>query len=399
MKMHPLLRRLIREPLEWVMLPVLLLAAIVARAWPKTIDIGLGPEPMINNVYHKQALQARGYSAETFVTSLYFITQSFDRKLVFSNRLQSVLFSIFFGAFLFSIFRYRCLYLYFNGGPLRETYRLWRLEPFLLNIAGVKTVVMAYGSDVQDLKFCPNLLFKHAMARDYPGQRLRRRVIFDRIDLWVSKATHVVGGCDWVDYLHYWDTLMLAHFSIDMEKWEVSRLPRTDGAIRVFHAPNHRNVKGTDFFVRVVEELRMEGVPIELQILQGVPNETVRQAMQDADIVADQLVIGWYAMFAIEAMAMAKPVLCYLREDIVDLYTDAGLIEPDEIPILSCRPRALKDMLRDLVANRQKLTDHGLRGRAFVEKHHSTESVGAVFEQINRSIGLLPRLQNPAGGK
>ena len=44
-------------------------------------------------------------------------------------------------------------------------------------------------------------------------------------------------------------------------------------------------------------------------------NEEVIKLIQRADLVIDQLVIGWYAMFAIEAMSLGKPVICNLRSD------------------------------------------------------------------------------------
>jgi hypothetical protein len=112
--------------------------------------------------------------------------------------------------------------------------------------------------------------------------------------------------------------------------------------------------------------------------------------MAAADIVVDQLIVGWYAMFAIEAMAMEKPVLCYLRQDLMELFVTSGLVAADEIPILNCSPLTIKETLRSLVLNRDELPDIGKRSRAYVMKHHSIQVVGKVFDEINRSIGLKP---------
>ena len=120
--------------------------------------------------------------------------------------------------------------------------------------------------------------------------------------------------------------------------------------------------------------------------------------MRSADVVADQLVIGWYAMFAMEAMALGKPVLCYLREDLKRFYIDAGLVHPGEIPIVECSPTDVKEVIKGLVMHREALGEIGRRSRAFIEKHHSLESVGAIFSAINRSIGLKPEGQNPSTG-
>lgn len=383
------LARLVIEALQ---LPALFVLAPLTRLAHRRIDVGLGPIPMINNVYHKQALLQQGYSAETFVDSLYFITDEFDRKFIPRSRILRLLVKISNVTFLAALLRYRCLYLYFVGGPLGATVLLWRFEPLLLRIAGIRTVVMPYGADVQDLTRTPNLLFRHAMACDYPWFRFVRRLTAAKIDLWTGRANHVISGCDWVDYMYFWHTLMLAHFSINTRLWNPASTSSQPPLrpFRVLHAPNHKKIKGSEFFVKAVEELRAEGRNVELVLVQKRPNDEIRALMADVDVVADQLIIGWYAMFAIEAMAMAKPVLCYLREDLKRLYVNAGLVGESEIPLVQCTPTTVKDTLRTLMDDRQALNEAGRRGPEYVRRHHSTESVGKVFAAINRSIGLMP---------
>jgi len=383
-----------RGIVEFLIFPVLILVAGISRLFRRRVDVGLGPEPLVNNVYHKRALAKYGYTAETFVTSLYFITQDFDYKFVYRNPFVRLFAPM--AIFCWALFRFKCLYIYFNGGALYNTVWLWRFEPFLLRLAGVGVVVMPYGSDVQCLDRCPNLLFRHVMAQDYPGQRHRQRIIKRKIDLWSAKASHVIAGCDWVDYLHYWDTLMLAHFSIDTEIWSAAKDGGEDSAhgsvrpLRVLHAPNHRQIKGSGYILRAVEELKAEGVPIDLVLAERLPNEKIRELMRGVDVVADQLIIGWYAMFALEAMSLGKPVLCYLRNDLKQLYINAGLVADDGIPIINCTPSTIKDTLRRLAADRASLHDIGRQGREFVEKHHSLKAIGETFDRINRSLGVIP---------
>jgi glycosyltransferase involved in cell wall biosynthesis len=237
------------------------------------------------------------------------------------------------------------------------------------------------------------------MAVDYPEHRFRRKRIASKIDLWTKYADHVISGCEWVDYMYYWDTLMLAHFSIDTDIWKPAEphetpSPARVGKLKILHAPNHRAIKGTQYFLDAVEELRKEGLEIELNLLERVPNEEVKRAMASVDLVADQLIIGWYAMFALEGMAMEKPVLCYLREDLKELYVASGLIAADEIPIIDCSPATVKESIRNLALHRDKLPEIGKRSREYVIKHHSTQAVGRIFDDINRRIGLEPSRKN-----
>ena len=393
--------RLVGQPLtrtvKWIValgfLVICWPIALISRLVPKRFDIGLGPEPLINNIYHKRALESHGYTAETFVDQVWFITSDFDYRgdLKFGGLLALIRP---YALCVRALFRYRCLYIYFNGGPLMSAPLAWRAEPSLLRVAGVRVVVMPYGGDVQVMSRSKNLPFRHAKAVDYPESRFRERRVEQQIDLWTTHADHVISGVEWVDYMYFWDTLMLGHFSIDPDSWESAATPRpVDGTLRIFHAPNHRAIKGSDHFIRAVEELRAEGVDVELVMRERVPNEVIRQTMGEVDAVADQLIVGWYAMFALEAMAMGKPVLCYLRKDLLDLYEAEGLLGHGEMPILNCDPLSVKETIRSLAADRSQLAGIAERGKAYVRKHHSIEAIGGVFDRINREVGIAPSKQ------
>jgi glycosyltransferase involved in cell wall biosynthesis len=391
------LRHIALLGLEAVLFGPTVIFAMIARCIPKSFDVGLGPEPIVSYVYHKKALEGQGYSAQTFVQDIYHITDAFDVRadLIFRGFL-SMLRKFYLFALVVS--RYRCLYTSFKGGPLGSTVVLWRIEPLLYRIARVKMVILPYGADVQVLTRSPNLLYKHAMGQDYPGQRSMRRLVASKIDLWTRNADHIIGGCEWVDYMFHWDTVMLSHFSIDTEQWKpdpnVARRTTTDHRDRekltILHAPNHKALKGTNYFKNAVDELKEEGFSVELKVAEKVPNLQIKTLMQSVDLVADQLVIGWYAMFAIEAMATGKPVLCYLRQDLKQFYVNAGLIATDEIPIIECSPVTVKEVIKRILCEKEVLGDIGKRSRAFVEKHHSLESVGKIFLMINRSMGIMP---------
>jgi glycosyltransferase involved in cell wall biosynthesis len=364
---------------------------LISRYLKRDIDVGLGPLPLINNVYHKTALTQAGFSAETFVSKTFFITDEFDLDLTKWHK--SKFLKPFIPYFLFCrvLFRYRVLFLYFNGGPfIFKEYFLHALEPIFYRLAKIKIVVMPYGGDIQVLTRCKNLYFRHAAVSDYP--KFWRNYALNRknIERWTWYAHWVIGSGDNVDYMFHWDSLMLGHFSIDTERWKPVERKRNGESLklRILHAPNHKMIKGTDALVTAVEQLKSEGLDLELILLQGVPNSEIRIAMEDADLVADQFVMGWYAMFAIEAMAMAKPVLCYLREDLFELYIKAGLVSEDEMPLINTELFDIASKIRWAYDNREELRAIGKEGREFVEKYHSTEYVGRVFAQILNELGI-----------
>lgn len=389
---------------NWPLIPVLLelaavfllpVLALIARFRDKPIDVGIGPECLINNRYHKRALIAAGYTAETFVNGLTHVTKDFDHIF---DRKKSVFFAIVnqIRIFWLSASRYRALYIYFTGCPFNPSYVLWKMEPFFYYLSGTRIVVMPYGQDIQDFTRGPNLPLKHATTVDYPYQNRRRHWVADRIDLWTRHADHIISGCDWVDYMQHWDSLLPAHFAIDamdvlsrVAPVLVSSSRLADGErIRIVHTPNHRTIKGTRHILAAVEQLQQEGLPLDLVVVEAASNQAVLEQIAQADLVIDQLVIGWYAMVAIEAMTMGKPVICFIRPDLRSLYEATGVLQADELPLISATPSSLVDLLRGLVLDRDALRRAGARGPAFVARHHSIKRMGAVFSSINQSLGL-----------
>ena len=367
----------------------LLLLAVVARFWPKPVEIGIGPTPIINSIYHKQALAAFGHSAETFVDTLWYYSFGHDYVPTLLMHGPARAFAPYWLAAR-TFFRYRTLYTYFDGGPLRSTCWLCFFEPVLLKMAGVKTVLLAFGADVADLTRSPDRYFVHAMAQDYPAHRFLRRRIARKIDVWTNWADHIVSGVDWVWYMPYWDSLTLGHFAIDTDKVRpvAAKLAAATGPLRILHAPNHRALKGSSFLIAAVEELIAEGFEVELKLVEKRPNAEILAAIGNADLVVDQLIIGWYAMFALEAMSMSTACICYINPELEKLYIRAGLLSPDEIPLISATPETIKETLRQLCQDRSKLNKAASRGRDYVEKHHSLTAIGQLFHDIQ--IQLYP---------
>jgi glycosyltransferase involved in cell wall biosynthesis len=100
-------------------------------------------------------------------------------------------------------------------------------------------------------------------------------------------------------------------------------------------------------------------------------------------VVVDQLRIGWYGMFAIESMALAKPVVVHLDEEAAAETEEAfGL----ELPLIRASEGNLADVLAGLVEVRESLPELGRRSRAYVEHVHAhtkvARSVLEIYERV-----------------
>jgi glycosyltransferase involved in cell wall biosynthesis len=356
-----------------------------------------GTIPMINMKYHSLAMRRLGYESTTVVDNVYAIHSRGDydvstvelvEQFPFLKRLPRGLRRILepYVTFAWALRNFDVFTIYATGRILRRTPLRYR-ELQLLHRAGKKVVLLAYGADVQVMSRFRGLPHKHATCMDYPGFTRHEAETLRDMEYSIAHADHVMSGVDWVDYMPRWDSLNAGHFAIDTEEWSsspesVDRDP--ERPVVVFHAPNHRELKGTRFLIAACAELEAEGEPIELRLVERVPNSEIRRQLAEADIVADQFIVGWYALFAIEAMAMAKPVLCYLRPDLLELYTLYSFA--GECPLVNTPALEVKERLRELVRDAPRRRELGLAGRRYVEDHHSLEAVGQMLAGIYDSV-------------
>ena len=142
---------------------------------------------------------------------------------------------------------------------------------------------------------------------------------------------------------------------------------------RVLHAPSHRGVKGTRFLLEAVNRLRHEGVSFDLELIENLPNAEAIRRYREADLVVDQLLAGWYGGFAVEAMALGKPVIAYLRES--DLHVLPRGMRA-ELPVIAASPETIYSVLREWLTDRRHgLPERGYASRAYVERWHDTRVI------------------------
>jgi len=151
----------------------------------------------------------------------------------------------------------------------------------------------------------------------------------------------------------------------------------------VVHAPSSRRRKGTDHVVRACEDL-----DVELRIVEGLHHRDALERYRDADIVVDQLNAGWYGLFAIECMALGKPVVTFLHDEATRRTEEAfGL----PVPLVNASAETLHDRLAELVALGPAGRDEiGRASRAYAEHVHDLDRV------TDQLLGVYAGLVEPA---
>jgi len=275
------------------------------------------------------------------------------------------------------------LYLY-----SKYRYILYRIEICLLKLFKTKVFVQYQGSDARQKDYCSSnfqvMLPEHARSytRKDRLKDLNKREQIKHFD-------HLAEGIYSLnpDLMHVLPprTRFLPYCHIDLEIWKSTQISLSEsrGILKIGHAPSNRDVKGTDRIMKVIQDLQStHGNRFEFHLIENVPYEKVMDAYQSIDILIDQIYGGWYGGLAVEAMALGKPVLCYIRED------DLKFVPPEmvnDLPIINTVTETLKRNLISLIEMPYKdLVDLGKKSRQYVEKWHCLRKiVRGLIEEMN----------------
>lgn len=149
--------------------------------------------------------------------------------------------------------------------------------------------------------------------------------------------------------------------------------------MRVVHAPSSRTQKGTNYLVQAVKALQRDGIRIKLTLVENVSHNVALECYRTADIVVDQLLIGWYGVFAVECMALGKPVCVFIRDDLQSYLPSC--------PLVNTTVESVGEVLRELAEDCSLRSELGRKGREFVERFHEGHNVARRLQALYESPG------------
>lgn len=384
---------------EWLLLPVFACvataAALLARAVQQKPAAGprlvWGSTPIISHSYWSRAMRTAGYSSETFTTDFYHVINrrsDWDRLLHEHYRLLPARLRKY-AAFIHALFRYDFFMMPFSGFFIGAT-PAWRLQAFLLRMAGKKTVLLPYGADAYVYNRIRSTALIHGLLMSYPGAARDQRRLARQIDYWCREADAVITGVMGPDGFGRWDALVPSNIHLDLAEWRPSARHSArdgrNGTVRIVHAPNHRGFKGTEFVVEAVRQLQSEGLSVELLLLERMQNADVKRCLaEEADILVEQLICTGHGLSALEGLASGLPVVSNLEDDEL-LLAFRRWSYFSECPIVSASPESIVDVLRKLVTRPTLRHSLGAAGRGYVEKYHGLDSAAYLFTEVVRFL-------------
>lgn len=256
---------------------------------------------------------------------------------------------------------------------------LEHFDVMLLKAMGKKIVITCQGDDVRQGDYCRSHYKTTAanfVGKEYyteVGDNNKRRLIArmayyaDKIYALNPDLLNVLpDGAKFFPYVNVGLTEIVP-VSIEQKKRPL-----------VIHAPTHREVKGTEFILSAVKRLQDEKIEFDFKLVEGLSHENALKIYENADLLIDQLLIGWYGGLAVELMAMGKPVICYLRED--DLSFIPGQMR-QQLPIINANPDNIYDVLKAfLLLDYGEQIKLGKKCRQFVESWHDPMKVASQLK-------------------
>ncbi|MDQ0255334.1 glycosyltransferase involved in cell wall biosynthesis [Evansella vedderi] len=146
----------------------------------------------------------------------------------------------------------------------------------------------------------------------------------------------------------------------------------------IVHAPSNQYLKGTDYVQKAISNLK-KYVDFEYVQVEKMANQQALNWIRKADIVVDQLCLGIYGTVAIESMLFGKPVISFIREDILKKY-------PSGLPVVSANPNTLEKKLYKLIKKPKLRYKLGVKGRSYAVNNHDPFNIARQLVNVYNDL-------------
>lgn len=184
------------------------------------------------------------------------------------------------------------------------------------------------------------------------------------------------------DLLHFLPKENSSFLPYTVCNWETKLYPpHPRGKLLIVHAPTQRVTKGTLYLFEAIDQLKREfPSQFEVRLVEGLPFQEALAIYRRADLIVDQLLIGWYGGFAVECMLMGKPVVVRIAEE--DLcYLPSAMAEELRGAVIWADPSTVYEQLRRAIEDRLWLMECGKRAAAYARRWHDPAYVASLTKE------------------
>jgi O-antigen/teichoic acid export membrane protein len=275
-----------------------------------------------------------------------------------------------------------------EGGLLRRQAKQWRELARLMPQTDVFHFVFGLTLVPQSLQFPILRAFGKKAVFHYLGSDIRGKTP-EQLAFGKKANAEIVGSYDAIRWV---PEAVVIPPGVDVRGISPSGPMPTRSRPVVVHAPSSRERKGTEHVIAACASL-----DVDLEIVEGLHHREAFERYRNADIIVDQLNAGWYGLFAIECMALGKPVVTFLHEE-AERRTEEAFGLP--VPIVNASADTLRDRIAGLIEmgpeGRARI---GSTSRAYVERVHDLEHVTDQLLDLYATVREPKRVPKTAASR
>lgn len=271
--------------------------------------------------------------------------------------------------------RYDVFHYHFGRSMLPE--RFHYLDARALRHLGKRIVIEFWGSDIRipSIERERNPYFVNSYNE-------KDKVNIERLQRWSEITNGHVIISD-----HYFDLFLRPYFQhihvvrqrVNLERY-TPVYPDPDVTVPVVvHAPSQQAFKGTEYVRQAVERLKERGFNFRYVEVTGTNHEDAIPIYATADLVIDQVCAGAHGVLAVEAMALGKPVVCYVMPELIQTY-------PEGFPIINANPETLEAVLAEWLQRPEDRHTVGIESRAYAERVHDHRRVASRLAEVYKNL-------------
>jgi glycosyltransferase involved in cell wall biosynthesis len=225
----------------------------------------------------------------------------------------------------------------------------------------------------------------------YFGSDLRTRGIFEELDK-LSDLNLTVE----FDHLGLYEGIKYIFFPFDEREYDVTN--KENKKVKIVHSPTNRKFKGTDKILKVIDELKNES-EFEFILLENMEREKILKIKNECDIAIDQvggeLGGSGYGKNSLETLSMGIPTVTEFSNEYLK-FLDPDFVSTTDTPVsntiggfVHSTIDTLLQVLINLIRDKKLRKDLSVKGRKWVEAHHSYKAVNEMLLKYYKEFNIL----------
>lgn len=281
---------------------------------------------------------------------------------------------------------------FFLSGETLLTRKLRPLEFRLYKLFGKRIVMSFVGADIRSPNYlqwkCEHIYeFLQGTEEPKKTEPFQDKLIRDARKYAEKIFVSTPDLLDIIPEAEYFPVMLdIDQFQRDFEAAEPFEKP--DDEIWILHAPSEPRTKGSGHIHLVIEELEKEYENKVRFILPARNYQPVAHAYsvtryelfrwyKSCDVVIDQMLIGWYGMQTVEAIASGKIAVVFIEDKLKEF------IKP--MPsLISCDIVSLKSVLENLIVTKVENSMYHSQYPEWVQENHTLQRQASRFDFMIR---------------